>query len=77
MGKSINTKRQERLSALLRAARKKAGLSQIQLAKKLGVYKTYVSKYEKGERRLDVVEFLAVAKALKLDPSELLAKVRE
>ena len=77
MRKSINSKRQERLSALLRAARKRAGLSQIQLAKKLGVYKTYVSKYEKGERRLDVVEFIAVAHALKLDPAEALAKVKE
>ncbi len=77
MRKSLFSKRQERLSALLRAARKNAGLSQIQLAKKLGVYKTYVSKYEKGERRLDVVEFLAVSHALKLDPAEVLAKVKE
>jgi transcriptional regulator with XRE-family HTH domain len=77
MRKSLYSKRQERLSALLRAARKHAGLSQIQLAKKLGAYKTYVSKYEKGERRLDVVEFLAVAQALRLDPAEMLAKVKE
>lgn len=48
-----------------------------QLARKLGVSKTCVSKYEKGERRLDVIEFLAVAQALKLDPAEVMAKVRE
>ncbi len=76
MGKSIYTEREKRLIALLRAAREKAGLTQIQLARRLGKYKTYVSKYETGERQLDVVEFLAVAEALGLEPGKVLAKVR-
>ena len=76
MGKSIHTERQKRLVALLKAAREKAGLTQIQLARRLGKYRTYVSKYETGERQLDVVEFLAVAEALGLEPGKALAKVR-
>ena len=76
MGKSIHTERQKRLVALLKAAREKAGLTQIQLAHRLGKYRTYVSKYETGERQLDVVEFLAVAEALGLEPGKALAKVR-
>ncbi len=76
MGKSIHTERQNRLVALLKAAREKAGLTQIQLARRLGKYRTYVSKYETGERQLDVVEFLAVAEALGLEPGKALAKVR-
>lgn len=76
MAKSIYSERQERLCAVLRAARKQAGLSQIQLAKRLGTYKSYVSKYETGDRRLDVIEFLAVADALGVPPGKLLAKVR-
>lgn len=76
MGKSIHTERQKRLVALLRTTREKAGLTQIQLARRLGKYKTYVSKYETGERQLDVVEFLAVAEALGLEPGKVLAKVR-
>jgi len=76
MGKSIHTERQKRLVELLRTTREKAGLTQIQLARRLGKYKTYVSKYETGERQLDVVEFMAVAEALGLEPGKVLAKVR-
>lgn len=76
MWKTLYSKRQQRLCALRRAARKDAGRSQVQLGRKPGVSRTCVSK-EKGERRLDVIEFLAVAQALKLDPAEVMAKVRE
>ncbi|MEX0753445.1 MAG: helix-turn-helix transcriptional regulator [Xanthobacteraceae bacterium] len=76
MGKSIHTERQKRLVALLRTAREKAGLTQIQLSRRLGKYRTYVSKYETGERQLDVVEFIAVAEALGLEPGKVLGKVR-
>jgi len=76
MGKSIHTERQKRLVELLRTTREKAGLTQIQLARRLGKYKTYVSKYETGERQLDVVEFMAVAEALGLEPGKVLAKVK-
>ena len=72
MQKSIHTKRQERLRALLKAARKKAGLTQDELAERMGGYKTFVSKYERGERQLDVIEFIAVARALELDPKALI-----
>jgi transcriptional regulator with XRE-family HTH domain len=72
MQKSIHTKRQERLRALLKATRKKAGLTQDELAERMGAYKTFVSKYERGERQLDVIEFIAVAEALKLDPKALI-----
>ena len=75
MQKSIHTNRQERLRALLKAARKKAGLTQDQLAERMGAYKTFVSKYERGERQLDVIEFIAVAEALKLDPKALIDQV--
>jgi transcriptional regulator with XRE-family HTH domain len=75
MQKSIHTKRQERLRALLKAARKKAGLTQDELAETMGAYKTFVSKYERGERQLDVIEFIAVAEALKLDPRALIDQV--
>jgi transcriptional regulator with XRE-family HTH domain len=75
MQKSIHTKRQERLRALLKAARKKAGLTQDELAERMGAYKTFVSKYERGERQLDVIEFIAVAEALALDPKALIDQV--
>ena len=47
---------QQALSALLRAVRQEAGLRQTDLAARLGQPQSYVSKYESGERRLDLLE---------------------
>lgn len=48
----------------LKEARKKAGLTQDQLAVLLGETQSFVSKCERGERRLDIVEVRAFCKAL-------------
>jgi transcriptional regulator with XRE-family HTH domain len=77
MQKSIHGKRQERLRLLLKAARKRIGLTQDQLAKQMGAYKMFVSKYERGERQLDLIEFLAVAEALRLEPKALIDQLLE
>jgi len=64
--------RYERFRVLLVGARKRAGVTQEELAARLGRPQSYVSKSERGERRLDVVEFVEIALALGLDPVELL-----
>ena len=56
MQKSTHTKEYKALRAELRAIRDKAGLSQRDLATKLGVPHSWVAKVEAGERRIDVVE---------------------
>jgi transcriptional regulator with XRE-family HTH domain len=65
----------KKLCEMLVAARKKAGLHQADVAKALGVHQSFVSKIESGERRLDVVEFLRVAKLIKADPVAILRMV--
>jgi len=60
----------------LRAARKSARLTQTELAVKLGRRQQFVSKYESGERRLDIIEFLDVAKALEMPVETLLRDLR-
>ena len=60
---------------LLTAARTKAGLTQTALAKKLGRPQSFVSKFEAGERRLDVVEFLEVTRAIGVDPHRIIREV--
>ena len=64
MEKSLRSPEHESLVALLREQRHKAGLTQAELAERLGRPQSFVSKYEVGERRLDVVELRAVCGAL-------------
>jgi transcriptional regulator with XRE-family HTH domain len=56
-------------------ARKDAGLKQTEVALRLQKPQSFVSKYERGERRLDVLEFGAIAEALGRDPGELLNQI--
>jgi transcriptional regulator with XRE-family HTH domain len=59
---------------VLVAARKGAGLSQEELARRLKRSQSFVAKMETGERRIDVVEFVEIARALGQEPTELLAR---
>ena len=70
--KSVFTPTYARFRELLIEARESVGLTQAQLAERLGRPQSYVSKFERGERRLDVVEFFEIAKALRIDPFVLL-----
>lgn len=60
---------------LLKEARKSAGLSQAELAERIGWRQGDISKVEIGERRLDVVEFLDFAEGLGIDPAKLVKKL--
>lgn len=57
---------------LLVQARKDAGITQVELGKRIGQRQTFVSKFELGERRLDVAEFVAVSRAIGADPHEII-----
>lgn len=67
--KSVFTKEYEDVISALIAARKRADLTQQQLAARLRKPQSFVSKYERRERRIDVVEFVTVSLALGIDPS--------
>ena len=54
------------------AARKRAGLTQQDVAKRLRKPQSFVAKYEGGERRIDVVEFITIMRAIGADPARLL-----
>ena len=70
--KSVHSSPQLAFCALMKETRRKAGLTQQELADRLDRPQSFVAKYEGGERRIDVVEFLGVAKALDTDPVALL-----
>ncbi|WP_374593016.1 helix-turn-helix domain-containing protein [Sphingosinicella sp.] len=71
-GKGFHDARYRALIEKLIEARKIQALSQDSLASILNRHQQFVSRYEIGERRLDIVEFVDVAKALGLDASDLI-----
>lgn len=71
----MGTDAYKKLRDLLVEARRSAGLTQADLASRLQRPQSFVSKYERGERRLDVVEFGEVANALGFDPLRFLRRL--
>ena len=75
MQKSLRTPRQILLQSLLVEARKAKGLTQAELAETLNKPQSFVAKYENGERRIDVVEFVDITAALGVSVADLLARI--
>ncbi len=67
MEKSQHSRPYQKVTKALREAREAAGLTQAEVAKKLGVYATFVSKVESGERRVDVVELSQICRVYGVD----------
>jgi len=76
MAKSLHTPEYEYFRTILVAAREKAGLTQAEVSARMGRPQSFVAKYEGGERRLDVVEFVEVCAALGVDPHAVLTELQ-
>ena len=74
MGKSLSSTEGEKLAALLRSVRSEAGLTQSEVAERLELPQSFVSKYESGERRLDLVELRQICKVLKISLSDFIRR---
>lgn len=68
MSRTLGSPRHRALIEFVVRERKAAGLTQVQVAKKLRRYQSYVTLLETGQRRLDVVEFIEIADAIGFDP---------
>lgn len=75
MPRSIHSDEYRKLTAILLNARSSVGLTQQEVADRLGKPQSYVAKVERNERRIDVVEFISLAQALGVDPARLFAAV--
>lgn len=77
MARSLHTSDYDYFRSLLIAARERSGLTQAQVALKIRRPQSFVSKYEIGERRLDVVEFIEVCIALGVSPQSIVANLQK
>ena len=75
--KTLRSRRHRALCAALVSARKAARLSQDELASRLRTSQTVIARIEIGERRIDVIEFIDLAKALRLDPRTILTELMD
>lgn len=75
MPRTLNSPRHEALISLLVDRRKKAGLTQAEVARRLRRYQSFVATVESGQRRIDVIEFLAFADAIGFDPAKALREI--
>jgi transcriptional regulator with XRE-family HTH domain len=67
MPKAIHSARHKKLTELLIAQRRHAGMTQAQVAKALGRHQPFITNIENGDRRLDIVELLDLADIIGLD----------
>ena len=77
MEKSIHSARYTVFLKVLRTTRERAGLTQTQLARKIGATQTFVSKCERGERRVDVVELRTFCQAFGLSLKQFVSKLEK
>lgn len=75
MSRTLGSPRHEALRAFLVERRKKAGLTQTDVAEKLGRHQSFIATVESGQRRIDVVELLDLAVAIGFDPREALKRL--
>lgn len=77
MGRSVHSKPYKALLALLIAARDDLEMSQAELGARIGRTQSFVSKCERGERRLDFIEVVEFLRAMEIDPSAFVARFVE
>jgi len=75
MPRSVFTDAYDAFRDTLVAVRKDAGVTQVELAARLGKPQQFISKIENSDRRVDLIEFVAVCRALRVDPKEAFAMV--
>lgn len=77
MTKSVFSDRYRQFLSVMVQARRDAGLTQTELAYRLGKPQSYISKAERGERRIDVIEFIEIAEAIDTSPAAIIQQIAE
>jgi transcriptional regulator with XRE-family HTH domain len=77
LAKRRRSKRYKALVGLLVARREAAGMTQSDLAARLGKSQSFVARLESGQRRITVVEFMTLAKILRFDPYKVISNLKK
>lgn len=75
--KTIHSTEYAKFLELLRRCRERQGLTQEQLAKKLDVTQSFISKCERGERRIDALELRAFCRAMGVSMTAFVAELEQ
>ena len=75
--KTLRTRKHQILIEILVEAREKAGLTQRDVAARIKRPNSFVGRMEAGERRIDVIEFIEIARVLGADPREMFGRLVE
>jgi transcriptional regulator with XRE-family HTH domain len=75
MSETLGSPKHEALRRFVIEKRKKAKLRQVDVARRLGRYQSYITNIETGQRRIDVVELVELAKAIGFDPREAIKAI--
>jgi len=73
--KTIHTPEYQALLELLREQRVESRVTQVEVAAALGEAQSFVSKCERGERRIDLIDLLRILRAIKVSPDVFLAEL--
>ena len=77
MGKTLGSDHHKVLIAFLIERREAAGMTQAQLAERLGEYQSFVARLESGQRRVDVIEFIELGRILGFDPAGAISNLAD
>ena len=75
--KTIHSNDYARCLELFRRVRERQGMTQEQLAERLGVTQSFISKCERGERRIDVIELRSFCRAMGVPPASFVAELEQ
>jgi transcriptional regulator with XRE-family HTH domain len=76
MSKTFDSPRHEALAKFVTHKRKKAGMTQAEVAASLGRYQSFIADIESGQRRIDVIQLLDIADAIGFDAREAIKMLR-
>ncbi|MCV2882162.1 helix-turn-helix domain-containing protein [Actibacterium sp. XHP0104] len=77
MEKTLTSKAHAKLVRMLIDKREAAGITQTELASKLGEYQSFVARLESGQRRIDVVEFIELVRVLNFDAAGFIEELMQ